>query len=136
MLERQLGSQADSSDGSTTKARTTPATTPPSDDMFPIDQDEDFVMPEPEPSNRVPLLTHSDGKTPDLADLPDLQDIPDLSPTFTSLDPFSAACMDWQATGGLIASGVGTSTPIKQYDANPFFVSDNLCLSALVRADL
>lgn len=136
MLERQLVGQNDSIDGLPTKARSTPATTPPSDDMFSLDQDEDFTIPEPEPSHRVPHLAHSDGKTPDLADLPDFQDIPDLPSSFSNVDPFSAACMDWQAAGGFIASSVGTNTPIKQYDNTPFFISDNLCLSALVRADL
>ncbi|KAJ5140774.1 hypothetical protein N7448_004182 [Penicillium atrosanguineum] len=135
MLERQLVGQSDSIDGSSTKARSTPATTPPSDDMFSLDQDEDFAMPESEPSNRVPLLARSDGKTPDLADLPDFQEIPELSPSFTHVDPFSSACMDWQTTSGLIASSVGTNTPIKQYDTTPFFVSNNLCLSALLYFD-
>jgi hypothetical protein len=136
MLERQLVDQSDSINGFTTKVRSTPATTPPPDDMFSLDEDEDLAMPESEPSNMVPLLARSDGKTPDLADLPDFQDIPDLSPSITHMDPFSSACIDWQGTGALIASSVGTTTPTKQYNTTPFFACNNLCLSALVRADL
>lgn len=133
MLERQLVGQTDSIAGSTTKARSTPATTPPSDDMFSLNQDEDFAMSESGPSNMVPLLARFDGRSPDLADLPDFQDIP--SPSFIHMDPFSPAYMDWQNTGGLIASSVGASTLTKQYDTTLFFAC-SICLSALVRADL
>lgn len=137
MLERQLVDQLDYLEGSVTKTSTTIRTpTSPSADVVPADRNDDVAMPGTETRNVVPHLEHSDGQTPEPTDLPDLQDFPDISPNFTSMDPVSGACMDWQAADGIVASSAGMMTPVTQLEASPFFISDNICLSSLVRADL
>lgn len=138
MLERELVGQLDGLDGSATKAQNTPATTPPFGEMIVADRDGDTTLLEQGHGiiGSLPFV-RSDEKSPDLTDgLSDFGDLCDLSPHFSNVDPMAAACTDWQAAGGIIMSNLGTTTPVKQYEAIPTFLSDNLCLPPLVRADL
>lgn len=93
-------------------------------------------MPDQDSFDIGTFFTQTDGRSPDLTDLSDFQEFPELSPDFTNVDTISANCMDWHAAGGIIMSNIGTTTPVKQYEAFPTLIADNLSLPALVRADL
>jgi hypothetical protein len=136
MLERQLVGQLDGFDGTPTKPQPTPASTPPFEEIPVPVPERDTTMLDPDSFDIETFLPQTDGKSPDLKDLSDFQEFPDLSPDFTNVDAISAAYMDWHSAGGIIMSNVGTTTPVKQYEAITTLIPDNLCLPALVRADL
>jgi hypothetical protein len=136
MLERQLVGQLDGFDGEATKQRTTPVSTPPFEEIPVPIRERDTTILNQDSFDIGNFFTQTDGRSPDLTYLSDFQELPELSPDFTNVDAISATCMDWHTAGGIIMSNIGTTTPVKQYEAIPTHITDNLCLPALVRADL
>ncbi|GLI79432.1 hypothetical protein PoHVEF18_007767 [Penicillium ochrochloron] len=136
MLERQLVGQLDGFDEEATKPQPKPASTPPFEEIPVPVRERDTTMLHPDSFGIGTFFSQTDGRSPDLTDLSDFQDFPELSPNFTNVDAISATCMDWHTAGGIIMSNVGTTTPVKHYEAIPTLIADNLCLPALVRADL
>lgn len=136
MLERQLVGQLDALDGAATKPQPTPASTPPFEEIPVPMREGDTTMLDQDSFDIGAFFTQTDGKSPDLTDLSDFQEFPELSPDFANVDVISGTCMDWHTAGGILMSNIGTTTPVKQYEATPTLIADSLCLSALVRADL
>lgn len=136
MLERQLVGQLDGFDEEATKPQPKPASTPPFEEIPVPVRDRDTTMLHQDSFDIGTFFSQTDGRSPDLTDLSDFQEFPELSPNFTNVDAISATCMDWHTAGGIIMSNIGTTTPVKHYEAIPTLIADNLCLPALVRADL